>query len=87
MSAMRRLDVKRWDPWRSKVQIPTAAVILLDGVPMQRVRRFDVEAGWVETLCTDGHCGYPGQAHVHPDKPEEVCVAPLHRGRVEVFAP
>ena len=60
----------------------STGAVLLNGQRVEKVTAFDEEAGWVEVLCTDGHTGEAGRAHLDPQNEDEVCRTVL-RGSVE----
>jgi hypothetical protein len=80
------MDVRRLPRvWRLGVlpeidtDVCTARVrVLVDGVEVDGVTAYDLDAGAVDVVCKDGEGAHAGGLHVDPDRPDRVCVRTIH---------
>ena len=87
------MDVRRLPRmWRLGVlpEIDTAVCtarvrVLVDGVEVEGVTAYDLDAGAVEIQCVNGKGVHAGGIHVDPDCPTRVCTRTL-RGTITMKA-
>lgn len=79
----------QWDVLENRPPLAmTGAVIKCDGRPVDHVRAFNTDEGWLEACCLRGH-GHPewsGRKHVDPSDSTKVCTY-VRRGEVTVEWP